>query len=174
MGGLRKIHCDLVFVVVTEDHLKDGSRPILEFEDTASDFHGLNVIQYQGEIIQWLQREYGDHVQVQHTLRRLFIAENQGRQTYPEYRARLSKLLPLLNEVIQNIVHHDVWYLAENPEFPYLCSIRIRPIENIRNRNQEHSLCGPPCDTGVRPCPSCMWGCCQTPPLCVDLVSHPA
>ena len=68
MGRLRKIHGDLVYVVVTEDHLEDGSRPILEFEDTASDFHGLNVIQYQGEIIQWLQREYGDHVQVQYTL----------------------------------------------------------------------------------------------------------
>jgi hypothetical protein len=32
---IRQIHCDLVLVEVIEDHLKDGSRPILEFEDPA-------------------------------------------------------------------------------------------------------------------------------------------
>jgi len=31
--------------------------------------------------------------------------------------------------------------------------------------------CGRPCDTGVRPCPSWWWGCCQTPLLSADLVS---
>jgi hypothetical protein len=31
--------------------------------------------------------------------------------------------------------------------------------------------CGQPRDTGVRPCPSWRWGCCQTPPLSADLVS---
>ena len=32
---LQQIHCNLVWVEVIEDHLKDGSRPILEFEDPA-------------------------------------------------------------------------------------------------------------------------------------------
>ena len=63
-----QIHCNLVWVEVTENHFKDGSRPILEFDDPALDFHGLTAMQYQGDIIQWLQREYRDHVQVHYTL----------------------------------------------------------------------------------------------------------
>lgn len=121
-----QIHCDSVWVEVTEDHFKDGRCPNLEFEDPALDFYGLTAIQYQGEIIQWLQREYGDQVQVQYTLYEDYlVAANQGRQSYPEYRAHLSDLL-LQNWVIKNITHEDAWYLPENPEFPYVCSIRIR------------------------------------------------
>jgi len=39
--------------------------------------------------------------------------------------AHLSDLL-LLNRVIKSIVHNDVWYLPENPEFEYGCLINIR------------------------------------------------
>jgi hypothetical protein len=75
----RDAHCTDV-----EDHFEDGSRPISEFQDPALDFHGLTAIQYQGDIIQWLQREYGDHVQVHYTLYKDYRnAENQGRQIYP-------------------------------------------------------------------------------------------
>ena len=99
-----QIHCDSVWVEVTEDHFKDGRCPNLEFEDPALDFYGLTAIQYQGEIIQWLQREYGDQVQVQYTLYEDYlVAANQGRQSYPEYRAHLSDLL-LQNWVTKNIL----------------------------------------------------------------------
>ena len=75
----RDAHCTDV-----EDHFEDGSRPISEFQDPALEFHGLTAIQYQGGMIQWLQREYGDHVQVHCTLYKDYRnAENQGRQTYP-------------------------------------------------------------------------------------------
>jgi len=102
-------------VEVTEDLFKDGSRPSLEFEDPSSDFYGLTAIQYQGEIILWLQREYGLHVQVEYTLYENFlVAQNQRQNTYPKYTACLSDLL-LLNRVIKSIVHNDAWYLPENP-----------------------------------------------------------
>ena len=92
----RQIHCHLVWVEVTEDHLEDGSRPILEFKDQPRTFTGLPRY-IKGEIIQWLQREYEDHMQVQNTLYEDYrIAENQGRQSHPKYRARLFELL-LLN-----------------------------------------------------------------------------
>ena len=65
---LQQVHIDSVDVEVTEDLFEDGSRPPLEFEDLSSDFYGVTTIQYQGEIILWLQREYGLHVQVEYTL----------------------------------------------------------------------------------------------------------
>ena len=51
---------------VTEDQWAPGVRPRLDYEDLASDFYGLTAIQYQGEIIQWLQREYGEDVEVKY------------------------------------------------------------------------------------------------------------
>jgi len=122
------VNCDLVEVEVTEDHFDiDGSRPNLVFEDPSLEFvHGLTAIQYQGEIIFWLQREYGEHVQVEYTLYEDYlVAQNQGRHIYPKYIARLSDLLLLLNRVIKAIAYKDMWYLPENPEFPYVCTIRI-------------------------------------------------
>jgi len=68
MERLQQVHIDSVDVEVTEDLFEDGSRPPLEFEDPSLDFYGLTAIQYQGEIILWLQREYGLHVQVKYTL----------------------------------------------------------------------------------------------------------
>ena len=121
------MNCDLVEVEVTEDHFDiDGSRPNLVFEDPSLEFvHGLTVIQYQGEIIFWLQRKYGEHVQVEYTLYEDYlVAHNQGRHIYPKYIARLSDLL-LLNRVIKLIVHNDAWYLPKNPEFEYGCLINI-------------------------------------------------
>jgi len=69
MERLQQVHIDSVEVEVTEDLLDiDGSRPPLVIEDPSSDFYGLTAIQYQGEIILWLQREYGVHVQLKYTL----------------------------------------------------------------------------------------------------------
>ena len=95
---VRKINCELAWVEVTQDCLEDD---------------------YNRE------REYRDHVQVHYTLYKDYlIAENQGRQSFPEYRASLSNLL-LLNLVIKYISHEDAWYPPEIPEFPYICAIRI-------------------------------------------------
>jgi hypothetical protein len=94
--------------------------PSLEIED--EDF----PIEYQGAIINWLQREYGEHVEVVYTLfEEYLLARNKGRHCYPTHRARLSNLI-LLNPVIKRIVHDDAWYLPENPEFDYECLINIR------------------------------------------------
>ena len=136
---LRKINCELVWVEVTQDCLEDNNNRVRapgELKDPASEFFGLTPIQYQGEIIQWLQREYGEHVQVQYTLYKDYlIAENQGRQSFPEYIASLSNLL-LLNLVIKYISHEDAWYPPEIPEFPYICAIRIC------GTTQHFSICG--------------------------------
>ena len=125
--GLQQVHIDSVEVEVTEDLFNiDGSRPNLVFKDPSSEFYGLTAIQYQGEIIFWLQREYGDHVQVEYTLYEDYlVAQNQRRHIYPKYIARLTNLLHL-NRVIKCIVHDDAWYLPENPEFEYGCLINIR------------------------------------------------
>jgi len=104
----------------------DGSRLSLVFEDPSSDLYGLTAIQYQGEIILCLQREYGLHVQVKYTLYEDYlVAQNQCQNIYPKYTARLSDLL-LLNQIIKSIVHNDAWYLPENPDFEYGCLINIR------------------------------------------------
>jgi len=107
---------------------EDGSRPPLESEDPSLDFYGLIAIQYQGEIILWLQREYGLHVQVKCTLYEDYlVTQSQCQNIYPKCTALVSDLL-LLNQVIKSIVHNDndVWYLPENPEFEYGCLINIR------------------------------------------------
>jgi hypothetical protein len=124
---LQQVHIDSVDVEVTKDLFEiDGSRPPLVFEDPSSDFYGLTTIQYQGEIILWLQREYGLHVQVEYTLYEDYlVAQNQRQNIYPKYTAHLSDLL-LLNRVIQSIVYNDAWYLPENPEFECGCLINIR------------------------------------------------
>ncbi len=72
---------------VTEDLFKiDGSRPPLVFEAPSLDFYGLIAIQYQGEIILWLQREYGLHVQVEYTrYEDYLVAQNQCQNIYPKY-----------------------------------------------------------------------------------------
>ena len=95
MECLQQVHIDSVDVEVTEDLFKiDGSRPHLEFEDPSLDFYGLTAIQYRGEIILWLQREYGLHVQVDYTLYEDYlVAQNQCQNIFPKYMARLSDLL---------------------------------------------------------------------------------
>ena len=136
MTRLQQVHIDSVDVEVTEDlldidpfaapHTSRRHTPYPIFEDPSSEFYGLTAIQYQGEIILWLQREYGLHVQVEYTLYEDYlVAQNQRQNIYPKYTARLSDLL-LLNRVIKSIVHNDAWYLPENPEFEYGCLINIR------------------------------------------------
>ena len=135
MTRLQQVHIDSVDVEVTEDlldidpfvapHTSRCHTPYPIFEDPSLKFYGLTAIQYQGEIILWLQREYGLHVQVEYTLYEDYlVAQNQRQNIYPKYTARLSDLL-LLNRVIKSIVHNDVWYLPENPEFEYGCLINI-------------------------------------------------
>ena len=133
-AGMSPLYSSLV--EVTEDfldidpfaapHTSRRHTPYPIFEDPSSEFYGLTAIQYQGEIILWLQREYGLHVQVEYTLYEDYlVAQNQRQNIYPKYTARLSDLL-LLNRVIKSIVHNDAWYLPENPEFEYGCLINIR------------------------------------------------
>ena len=64
---LQQVHIYSVEVEVTEDLFNiDGSAPYSIFEDLSSEFYGLTAIQYQ--IIFWLQREYGEPVQVEYTV----------------------------------------------------------------------------------------------------------
>jgi hypothetical protein len=93
--------------------------PLVGIEDKDS------PIEYQGVIISWLQREYGEHMEVVYTLYEEYLAaRNKGRHCYPTHRASLSDLI-LLNPVIKRIVHDNAWYLPENPEFDYECLINI-------------------------------------------------
>jgi hypothetical protein len=112
-------------VEITEDLYEDGSRPILEFEAPGSDFYGLTQIEYQGAIIEWLQREYGEHVHVEYALYDEYLVVRNELRYVPTHRARLSELL-LLNRVIKYILHDDASYLPENPEFAYECIISIQ------------------------------------------------
>jgi len=107
MTRLQQVHINSVDVEVTEDvldidpfaapHTSRRHTPYPIFEDPSSEFYGLTAIQYQGEIILWLQREYGLHVQVEYTLyENYLVAQNQRQNIYPKYTARLSDLL-LLN-----------------------------------------------------------------------------
>ena len=124
----QQVHIESVEVEITQDLFDiDGSAPYPPFEDTSSEFYGRTAIQYQGEIIYWLQREYGEHVQVGYTLYEEYLeANNQGQHHgYPTHRASLSDLL-LQNRVLKRIVHDDAWYLPENPDFAYECVIRIQ------------------------------------------------
>jgi len=106
MTHLQQIHIDSVDVEVTEDlldidpfaapHTSHRHTPYPIFEDPSSEFYGLTAIQYQGEIILWLQREYGLHVKVEYTPYEDFlVAQNQHQDIYPKYMARLSDLLQL-------------------------------------------------------------------------------
>jgi hypothetical protein len=107
MTRLQQIHIDSVDVEVTEDlldidpfaapHTSRRHTPYPIFEDPSSEFYGLTAIQYQEEIILWLQREYGLHVKVVYTLYEdNLVAQNQCQNIYPKYTGRLSDLL-LLN-----------------------------------------------------------------------------
>jgi hypothetical protein len=111
-------------VAVTEDLYKNGVVPELEIEDENSPFYGLTLKEYQGVIINWLQREYGEHMVVEYTLYEEYLAARNEGHLLTTHRARLSDLL-LQNRVIKGILH-DAWYLPENPEFAYECIIRIQ------------------------------------------------
>ncbi len=135
MTRLQQVHIVSVDVEVTEDlldidplaapHTSRRHTPYPIFKDPSLEFNGLTAIQYQREIILWLQREYRRHVQVEYTLYEDYlVAQNQRQNIYPKYTARLSDLL-LLNRVIKRIVHNGAWYLPENPEFEYGCLINI-------------------------------------------------
>jgi hypothetical protein len=135
MARLQQVHIDSVDVEVTKDlldidpfaapHTSRRHTPYPIFEDPSSEFYGLTAIQYQGEIILWLQREYGLHVKVEFTLYEDYlVARNQRQDIYHKYTARLSDLLQL-NQVIKSIVHNDAWYIPETPEFEYGCLINI-------------------------------------------------
>jgi len=64
---LQQVHIYSVEVEVTEDLFNiDGSAPYPKFEDPSLELYGLTAIQYQ--IIFWLQREYGEPVQVEYTV----------------------------------------------------------------------------------------------------------
>ena len=125
-SGCRSRRRSLDIDPFAASHTSHRHTPYPVFEDLSSEFYGLTAIQYQGEIILWLQREYGLHVQVEYTLYEDYlVAQNQCQNIYPKYTAHLSDLL-LLNRVIKSIVHNDAWYLPENPEFEYGCLINIR------------------------------------------------
>ena len=121
----QQIIIESINVEVTADLYEDGIRPLLEFEDPASDFHGLTQIEYQGAIIDWLQREYGEHVDVEYALYDDYLAVRNEFCHVPTHRARLSELL-LINRAIKYILHDYAWYLPENPEFAYECITRIQ------------------------------------------------
>ena len=138
----QQVICDSVEVEVTQDLFGiDGSAPYTVFEDPASEFYGLTAIQYQGEIIFWLQREYGEHVQVDYTLYKEYLeARNHDQHSYPTHRASLLDLL-LLNRVVKWIVHDDAWFLPENPEFACGCLIRIRGTSVFFEIKGDHNEC---------------------------------
>jgi len=113
-------------VEITEDLDKDGQIPPLEINYEGSlPFYGLTVIEHQGAIIDWLQREYGEDMDVEYTLYEEYLAARKQIRCVPTHRARLSELL-LLNRVMKSILHDDAWYLPENPEFAYECIISIQ------------------------------------------------
>ena len=138
----QQVNCDSVEVEVTLDLFDiDGSAPYPIFEDPASEFYEITMIQYQGEIMFWLQREYGEHVQVGYTLHEEYLeAHNPGQHSYPTHRASLSNLL-LLNRVIKRIVHDNAWFLPENPEFAYGCLIRIWETSMFFEIQGDHYEC---------------------------------
>ncbi len=108
-----------VEVEITDDLFENSVLPSLEIE-----YKDL-PIEYQGVIINWLQREYGEHVEVVYTLYEEYLAaRNEGRHCYPTHGASLSNLI-LLNPVIKRIVHGNAWYLPENQKFDYECLIYI-------------------------------------------------
>jgi hypothetical protein len=102
-----QVHIESVEVEITDDLFENSVVPLLEIED--EDLR----IEYQGAIITWLQREYGEHLEVIYTLYQEYLAaRNEGRHCYRTHRASLSNLI-LLNPVIKRIVHDDAWYLPK-------------------------------------------------------------
>ena len=120
----QQVRIDSVEVEITDDLYEDSQIPALEIEEEDLPFYRLTVILYKGVIINWLQREYGEHVEVGYTLYEEYLVVGNNR-SLTEYRANLSDLL-LLNQVIKRIVHDGPWNLPENPEFDYECLINIR------------------------------------------------
>jgi hypothetical protein len=57
-----QVHIKSVEVEITDDLFENSVVPSLEIEDEDL------PIEYQGAIINWLQREYGEHVEVIYTL----------------------------------------------------------------------------------------------------------
>ncbi len=81
-------------------------------------------------------------MQVEYTLYEDYlVAQNQSQNIYPKYTAGLSDLL-LLNRVIKSIVHNDLWYLPENPEFEsgWVNSVFYNPGVAMRVSGEEGSL----------------------------------
>jgi hypothetical protein len=85
-------------VEITADLYEDGQIPYLEIDDESLQYYGLTVIEYQGAIIEWLQREYGEHVEVEYTLYEEYLASRADQESGREdlYSVSLSDLL-LLN-----------------------------------------------------------------------------
>ena len=106
----QQIHVNTVEVTVVE-------------QDTYIDYE--ESLAYQRGVLTWLQREYGDHVEVNYTFYTDYLDARNGGQgfDYPVNRSSLSSLL-LQDRIIERIVH-DMWYLPENPEFNYECLINI-------------------------------------------------
>jgi hypothetical protein len=66
-------------VEITEDLDEDGQIPPLEIDYEGSPFYGLTVIEYQGAIIDWLQREYREDMDVEYTLYEEYLAARKER-----------------------------------------------------------------------------------------------
>ena len=90
-----QVNIESIEVEITEDLYEDGQVPPLEIDDEDSPFYGLTMIEYQGAIINWLQREYGEHVEVDYTLYEENLMERNEGLPRPTHRARLSELLYL-------------------------------------------------------------------------------
>jgi len=100
MERLQQVHIESVQVEVAEDlldrdplaapHTSRRHTPYPIFEDPSSEFYVLTTIQYQGEIILWLQREYGLHVQV-NTIRRL----SGGTEPMPKHKTSILNTRPV-------------------------------------------------------------------------------
>ena len=121
---LQQVHIKSVEMEITEDLYENGVVPDSEIDYEGSPFSRLTLIEYQGVIINWLQREYGEHMVVEYTLYEEYLAARNEGHLLTTHKARLSDLL-LQNRVMKGILH-DAWYLPENPEFAYECIIRIQ------------------------------------------------
>ena len=104
----QQIHVDTVEVAIVE-------------QDTWYDYE--ESLAYQRGVLNWLQREYGDHVEVNYTFYTDYLDARDGGRGL-DYRVNRSSLSSLLLQyiIIERIVH-DTWYLPENPEFSYECLI---------------------------------------------------
>ena len=72
-----QVHIKSVEVEITDNLFKNSVVPSLEIEDEDL------PIEYQGVIINWLQREYGEHVEVVYILyAEYLVARNKDRHCY--------------------------------------------------------------------------------------------